>query len=70
MNNLAILKTDLATHEARLIQIQDPGFGKSRSRKGGTSIDANISAQFMIHSYKKIIKSIKDEIKEIESKKK
>jgi hypothetical protein len=70
MNNLTILKQDLATHEARLIEIQDPKFGKMRTRKGGIPMEHYLNVPLLVPSYKNIIKSIKDEIKEIESKKK
>lgn len=70
MNNLTILKQDLAIHEARLIEIQEPKFGKIRTRKGGIPIEHYLNAPLLVPSYKKIIKSLKTEIAEIESKKK
>ncbi len=70
MTNLDELNADLVTHEARLLELQDPKFGKKKTRKGGTSMNSYINAPLLIPSYNKIIKSIKEEIAEIEGKKK
>ena len=70
MTKLEELNRDLTSHEARLLELKDPNFGKKRTRKGGISMDANLNVPLLIPSYVKIIKSIKGEIAEIESKKK
>ena len=62
MTNLDILRKDLATHEARLLELCDPEFGKKRTKKGGPTADSFINPALLIPSYIKIIDSIKEEI--------
>ena len=70
MTNLDILRQDLATHEARLLELQDPDFGKARTKKGGLSAESNINPMLLIPSYTKIIASLKEEITQIKTKEK
>lgn len=69
MTKLEELKTDLETHEASLKRLQDPDFNDKawRGRIHNPMYDMNPNV--IIPSYVRIIKSIKDEIKSIESKK-
>lgn len=61
--NKAMLEQDLALHKARLAELKDPNFGKSKTRKGGLHMDSNINIPMVIASYETIIKSIEAELK-------
>lgn len=69
MTKLEELEQDLATHKASLKELQDPNFRSKAYRGRIYNPRYDVNPAVIIPSYKKIIKSIEDEITEINGKK-
>lgn len=70
MTKLEELETDLETHEKSLKRLQDPDFRKKAYKGRIYNPVYDMDPNILIPSYKKIIKSIKDEIATLKGKKK
>ena len=70
MTKLEELQQDLETHKASLKRLQDPDFESKKYRGRIYNPMYDINPKVIIPSYKKIIKSIEDEIASLKSKKK